>query len=123
MSRLLIGYCFLKVKKLSYFHYIHYIQKCQKSRKVYPFKNLLQFFFSTESLWLITYCALPFCRHPFSGSTGMSDVLLKMQHTVGIQDGGKRLITAVTSTGKYFSERGHKVKSSISSWFQASGPS
>ncbi|VDD87160.1 unnamed protein product [Enterobius vermicularis] len=60
--------------------------------------------------------------HPFAGATGVSDVLLKVQHS-GIPDGGRRLLTAVTSTGKYFSERGMKVKSSISSWFQGSGTS
>lgn len=62
------------------------------------------------------------CSHPFAGATGVSDVLLKVQHS-GIPDGGRRLLTAVTSTGKYFSERGMKVKSSISSWFQGSGTS
>uniref|UniRef100_A0A0N5A965 UDENN domain-containing protein n=1 Tax=Syphacia muris TaxID=451379 RepID=A0A0N5A965_9BILA len=59
--------------------------------------------------------ALP--GHIFPGGAGVADVLLKVQHS-GIPDGGKRLITAMTSTGKFISERGMKVKSSISSWFQ-----
>ncbi|KHN79040.1 Late secretory pathway protein AVL9 -like protein [Toxocara canis] len=56
--------------------------------------------------------------HPFAGGLGVSDVLLRVEHSIGGSEGGRRVVSAVTSTGKYFSDTGLKVKSSISSWLR-----
>ncbi|VDK45440.1 unnamed protein product [Anisakis simplex] len=56
--------------------------------------------------------------HPFCGGLGVSDVLLRVEHSIGSSEGGRRVVSAVASTGKLFTDTGLKVKSSISSWFK-----
>uniref|UniRef100_A0A915C012 UDENN domain-containing protein n=2 Tax=Parascaris univalens TaxID=6257 RepID=A0A915C012_PARUN len=37
--------------------------------------------------------------HPFAGGLGVSDVLLRVEHSMGGSEGGRRVVSAVTSTG------------------------
>ncbi|EFO26146.2 hypothetical protein LOAG_02340 [Loa loa] len=56
--------------------------------------------------------------HPFAGGLGISDVLLRMEHSVGGTGSGRRVASAVVNTSKYFADTGTKVKTSIASWLK-----
>ncbi|VDN52069.1 unnamed protein product [Dracunculus medinensis] len=56
--------------------------------------------------------------HPFAGSLGVSDVFLRVEHSIGSSESGRRVVSAVASTGKYFSDTSSKVRSSVSSWLR-----
>ncbi|VDM08092.1 unnamed protein product [Wuchereria bancrofti] len=56
--------------------------------------------------------------HPFAGGLGISDVLLRMEHTAGSTGSGRRVASAVVNTSKYFADTSTKVKTSIASWLK-----
>ncbi|VDK74848.1 unnamed protein product, partial [Litomosoides sigmodontis] len=56
--------------------------------------------------------------HPFAGGLGVSDVLLRMEHSVGGMGSGRRVVSAVVNTSKYFANTGTKMKTSIASWLK-----
>lgn len=58
------------------------------------------------------------CRHPFAGGLGISDVLLRMEHSVGGTGSGRRVASAVVNTSKYFADTSNKMKTSIASWLK-----
>uniref|UniRef100_A0A915PIA1 UDENN domain-containing protein n=1 Tax=Setaria digitata TaxID=48799 RepID=A0A915PIA1_9BILA len=56
--------------------------------------------------------------HPFAGGLSISDVLLRVEHSVGATGSGRRVASAVANTSKYFANTSTKVKSSITSWLK-----
>ncbi|VDN07012.1 unnamed protein product [Thelazia callipaeda] len=56
--------------------------------------------------------------HPFTGTIGISDVLLRVEHSVGGSESGRRVASAVANTGKYFSDTSSKMRTSFTSWFK-----
>ncbi|KAK6100737.1 Transport protein Avl9 family protein [Brugia pahangi] len=56
--------------------------------------------------------------HPFAGGLGISDVLLRMEHTAGGTGSGRRVASAVVNTSKYFADTSTRVKTSIASWLK-----
>ncbi|KAK0412772.1 hypothetical protein QR680_006401 [Steinernema hermaphroditum] len=59
--------------------------------------------------------------HPFAGQLGVNDVFLRVGHSIGGTEHGRKIASTITSTGKYVTDTGSKVKSSISSWFRGAG--
>lgn len=51
------------------------------------------------------------CRHPFAGQSNVSDVLLRMNHTMHGSEQGRKVISTFTNTGKLVAETGHRFKS------------
>ncbi|CAG9538055.1 unnamed protein product [Cercopithifilaria johnstoni] len=56
--------------------------------------------------------------HLFAGGLGISDVLLRMEHSVGGMGSGRRVASAVVNTSKYFAGTGTKMKTNIASWLK-----
>uniref|UniRef100_A0A1I8A1C0 UDENN domain-containing protein n=1 Tax=Steinernema glaseri TaxID=37863 RepID=A0A1I8A1C0_9BILA len=57
--------------------------------------------------------------HPFAGQLTINDAFLRVGHSIGGTEHGRKIASTITSTGKYVTDTGSKVKSSISSWFRA----
>jgi len=55
--------------------------------------------------------------HPFAGQLSMSDVLLRVEHTIGFEP-GRRVANVVASGSKYVSDTSRQLKSGISSWLK-----
>lgn len=58
-----------------------------------------------------------FCRHPFAGQLSVSDMKLRLEHSLGASEQGRKVTAVVSQTGKYVSQTGRNVKSSLSAWF------
>ena len=67
--------------------------------------------------------------HPCSGAVAMSDVRLRLSHTIHNTEGGKKVSAAVSSTGRAVAGGLGAAKGAISSWWgglkteKASSPS
>jgi len=55
--------------------------------------------------------------HPCSGAVGVSDVKLRLSHTMTNTDGGKKVTAAMASTGRVVSGGIGAAKGAFSSWF------
>lgn len=55
--------------------------------------------------------------HPCSGAVGVSDVKLRLSHTMTNTDGGKKVTAAMQSTGRVVAGGIGAAKGALSSWF------
>uniref|UniRef100_A0A914W3S0 UDENN domain-containing protein n=1 Tax=Plectus sambesii TaxID=2011161 RepID=A0A914W3S0_9BILA len=55
--------------------------------------------------------------HPFAGQLSVSDMKLRLEHSLGSSEQGRKVTAVVSQTGKYVSQTGRNVKSSLTAWF------
>uniref|UniRef100_A0AC34GU06 Uncharacterized protein n=1 Tax=Panagrolaimus sp. ES5 TaxID=591445 RepID=A0AC34GU06_9BILA len=57
--------------------------------------------------------------HLFAGQLSVNDVFLRMGHTLNSSEQGRRMISTLSTTGRYMSETGSRFTRNISSWVRS----